>query len=156
MPDHSPLSTNYTGAPFIAASVVQALEDNVTTFTIFNIAWLYNTSNGQVKQQGYLYQRIFDNMTMGVDYPVTVKAPGVGGLYAILIENGTRESLLLVNTNVTRSLHLTLTTLVFPVGALGSYYTYASYNSVPIAHTSVSLPSTLTVSPEEILLLDNF
>ncbi len=156
VPDHSPLAANYTGAPFIAASIIQALENNVTTFTVFNIAWLFNTSNGQIKQQGYLYQRILDNMTMGTDYTVSVKAGGAGGAYAILVKNGTRQSLLVVNTNVTRGLQLSIPSLIFSTGTVGSYYTYAAYNSVPVAHTSVTLPSVMGVSPEEILLVNNF
>lgn len=155
-PDHSPLAANYTGAPFIGASIIQALENNVSTFTVFNIAWLFNTSTGQVKDQGFLYQRILDNMTMGTDYAVTAKAAGVGGVYALLVKNGSRESLLIVNTNVTRALSLSLSGFVFPTGATGAYYTYAAYNARPIARTSVTLPSSLYVSPEEILLLDNY
>jgi hypothetical protein len=156
VPVHSPLSSNYTGAPFVAASVIQALENNVSTFTIFNIAWLFNTSTGQIKSQGYLYQRILDNMTMGTDVAVQVNAPGVGGVYALLVTNGSRESLLIVNTNVTRTLRLSLTSAVFPVGSSGRYFSYAAYNLVPIAHTVASLPGSFVLSPEEILLLSNF
>jgi hypothetical protein len=156
VPDHSPLSTEYPGAPFIAASIIQALENNISTFTIFNIAWLFNTSNGQIKEQGYLYQRILDNMTMGTDYSVQVNAPGVGGAYALLIKNGSRESLLIVNTNVTRALKLSLLSSVFPIGTIGSYYNYAAYNLLPILHTALLLPSAYTISPEQILLLNNW
>lgn len=156
VPNHSPLAGNYSGAPFIVASVIQALTDNVSTFTVFNIAWLFNTSNGQVRAQGYVYQRLFDNLTMGTDYSVQVKAPGVGGVYALLVKNGTRESLLLVNTNVTRSLALSLTSALFPVGLLGSYYTYGPHNAVPIAKSGLTLPKSFTIPPEAILLLDNF
>lgn len=156
VPDHSPLAANYTGAPFIVASLIQALTSNVSTFTVFNIAWLFNTSNGQLKPQGYVYQRILDNMTMGTDYAIQVKAPGVGGVYALLVTNGTRESLLLVNTNVTRSLVLGLTIALFPVGLLGSYYTYTGHNTVPTANSGLTLPKSFTVTPGEILLLNNF
>jgi hypothetical protein len=156
VPVHSPLAANYTGVPFIAASVIQALENNVSTFTIFNIAYLMNTSSGSMKTQGYLYQRIFDNMTMGTDYSIRIHAPGMGGVYALLVKNGSRQSLLIVNTNVTRALSLTLSTLLFAVGALGSYYTYAAYNTAPVARVSVLLPSGFTVGPEQVLLLDNY
>lgn len=156
VPTHSPLAANYSGAPFIAASLIQALTSNVSTFTVFNIGWLFNTSSGAVKPQGYVYQRILDNMTMGTDYSVQVKAPGVGGVFAVLVKNGTRESLLLVNTNVTRSLVLGLTTVLFPVGLLGSYFTYAGHNTAPIAHSGLTLPKSYTVTPGEILLLNNF
>ncbi len=61
-----------------------------------------------------------------------------------------------MNTNVTRVLALNLSSLVFPVGLSGSYYTYAAYNPFPVAHTSITLPSTYRISPEEILLINNF
>ena len=153
---HSPYSYQYPGAVFFGASVIQGLLTNVSMFTEFDDSWLYNASTGQPLPEGMLYQRILANMTMGSDYALQVHAPGVGGVYSILIKNGTRESLLVVNTNTTKALKLSLGTALFPVGLLGSYYTWVPYAKAPVAHSGLSLPSGYLVQPQGILLLNNF
>lgn len=150
------LTQTYAGAPFAAASVIQALESNISMFTLFESNNLFNATAGVIYPQGYLYQRVLENMTMGTDYPVNFTVHSVGGLFGILIKNGTRESMLLVNTNTTFAVGVGLTSLVFPVGLSGTSYTWSPTTPTPIAHTSVLIPKYLVLPPEGITLLNNF
>ncbi|MCI4360270.1 MAG: hypothetical protein L3J91_01050 [Thermoplasmata archaeon] len=152
----SPLALTYAGAPFMAASVITALESNVTTFSPFNSLWFLNSTSGKLLPQGLLYQRILDNMTMGTDYATNLSATGVGGLFSILIKNGTHESLLIVNTNSTQAIRLPISTSVFPVGGSGSFYLWGPSVAAPIPHTSVTLPTSYIVPQQGILLINNY
>ncbi len=150
--NHSPLAHTYDGAPFMLASVIQAIESNVSMFTVYELGDLYNSSTGVLLPEGLAYQRILDNVTMGQAYSVNVSAPGVGGVFALLTVNGTHESLLVVNTNATLSIKFTLTPSLFPVGSLGTHYGWASTQLVP-NHTYGTLPRSFTMLPLGILLL---
>ena len=155
-PTHSPFALTYAGAPFLAASIIQAIEANVSMFTVYDSGWLINDTSGQLQPQGLLYERILDNMTAGRDYPVAVNAKGIGGVFAMLVRNGTEQSLLLVNTNSTRGLQLTISTTVFPVGATGSLWYWGPHAADPRDTLSFTLPTTYSVPPQGILLLDNY
>ena len=152
----SPFSLQYPGAPFMAASIIQALDANVSTFSLFENSWLISNSNGSLEPEGILYQRILDNMTMGTDYAVKVAAGTVGGVWALLVKNGTREAFLLVNTNTTYALKLPLTTTFFPIGGSGEYWSWGPTQSAPAWHRSTALPSTYAVPAQGILLLTNY
>jgi len=156
VPDHSPFAQQYWGAVFIAASVIQALQSNISQMTFFDLGWLINTTNGQVQPEGLLYQRVLSNLTMGDDYPVTVNALGVGGVYGLVVQNGTRTALFIVNTNVTKGLALTIPTSIFGLAALGSWWTWGQYSSAPVAHQGLQLPTSLQVPRESILLMTNY
>lgn len=156
VPIHSPFSMMYPGAPFLAASFIQAIDSNISSFTIFELGWLYNSSVGSILPEGLLYQRILDNMTMGTDYEVTVHSGGLGGVEALLVQNGSREALLVVNANTTNELHLSLTTSVFPVGGTGSYWYWSPSYPVPIDSEGVALPGSYSIAAQGILLLTNY
>ena len=113
---HSPFALEYPGAPWLAASVIEGLEANVSTLTVFNSHWLTDQTTGAILPEGLLYQRILSNMTMGTDHAVTLSTPSIGGIYAIAIHNGSRQSLLLVDTNTTVGLNLTIPSSAFPIG----------------------------------------
>lgn len=152
----SPLSTTYAGAPFAAASVIEALDANISMFTMFQSNSLYNATSGAIYPQGYLYQRILANLTMGTDYPVTFTVHSVGGLFGIEIKNGTRTSLLLVNTNTTLAVGISLTTTVFPVGLSGTIFTWTPTTATPTAHTSLLIPKYVVLPAQAIVLLNNY
>ena len=150
--NHSPLAHTYAGAPWLAASVIQALESNVSMFTEYQLGDLYNSSNTSLLPEGLLFQRILANFTMGQDYAVTLNAPGVGGVFALLTKNGTTESLLIVNTNTTKTIKFTLSTLLFPVGITGSKWTWVPSGATP-KYTLGIIPRTYWLGPLTILLL---
>ncbi len=156
VPTFSPYASSYSGAPFIAASAIQAIDANVSQFTVFDLGMMYNSSSGAVHPQGVLYDTILANMTRGSAYSVRVHAPSVGGVYALLVKNGTHESLLLVNTNTTKTLALSISTTFFPVGALGSFWTWSSTSASPSIHRLVTLPNSYSIPPQGILLLNNY
>jgi hypothetical protein len=146
----------YPGAAFMAASTIQAIDDNISTFTAFDINRLYSERNGTLAPEGLLYQRILDNMTMGTDYAVSVHAGTLGGIFALEIKNGTRESLLLVNTNMTDSLSLTIASSLFPISKIGSMWTWSPSLVYPYFHRTFTLPTLYIVPRQGILLLTNY
>ncbi|HYK92879.1 MAG TPA: hypothetical protein VEY07_02410 [Thermoplasmata archaeon] len=152
----SPFAAQYPGAVFLGASVIQALESNLQSFTEFNVETLYSASTHTVTPEGILYQRILANMTMGNDLSVNVTSHGVSGMFAVLVHNGSRQSLLLVNSNLTTVLNLTIPTSGFPVGVTGSEWSWQPGETDPAVQRGVSLPQVYSVPPQGILLLDNF
>ena len=150
--NHSPLAHTYDGVPFIAASVIQALESNVSMFTEYALGDLYNSSSSQLLPEGMAYQRLLDNLTMGQDYAINVTAPGVGGIFALLTRNGTHESILVINTNTTISIKFILSPLLLPLGAIGTHYGWTSSMPYPRA-TYGTLPRSLAVPPLAMLML---
>jgi hypothetical protein len=156
VPDHSPLAMNYSGAPFIAASVIQALQANVSMFTLFSLSWLYNSSDSVLHPEGMLYQDILSNMTMGKDYVVNIDVPQVGGVYAMLIKNGTRQSLLIVDTNNTRGISLPILSALFPVGHIGSTWSWDPRSPQPTVQRGLTLPTSYNIWSQGILLINNF
>jgi hypothetical protein len=156
VPVHSPFATQYPGAPFMAASVIQAIDANVSMFTAFSLGWLYNSSSTVVQPMGVLYQQILANLTMGTDYSVNVKVGTVGGVYALLVKNGSRDALLIVNTNSTHTLTTTLNSLLFPVGALGSEWRWIANQPFPSVTRNTLLPMSYTIGEQGILLLTNY
>jgi hypothetical protein len=155
VPVHSPLAMNYSGAPFIAASVIQAIQANVSMFTLYSLAWLYNSSSATLHPEGILYQEILNNLTLGREYSVNVVAPKVGGVFAMLFENGTHKSLLIVNTNNSRAITLPIASLLFPVGQTGSSWSWDPRSPLPIVQNGLTLPTSYTVWSQGILLLNN-
>ncbi|MCI4317883.1 MAG: hypothetical protein L3J96_05035, partial [Thermoplasmata archaeon] len=152
----SPLSLTYAGAPYMAASMIEALRVNVSLFSPFSLEWFVNYTTGAVLPEGMLYQRLLSNLTMGTDYATNLSAPSVGGLFSILIKSGSHESLLIVNTNMTQAIRLPISHGVFPTGSLGSYWLWGPVVHAPVAHRSITLPSTYVVPQQGILLIDNY
>jgi hypothetical protein len=152
----SALSMQYPGAVFAAASVIQALAANASMFTLFSSTYLYNSTSQALLPQGVLYSDLLSNMTMGSDYAVKLTSNAPMGVYAVLIKNGTRESLLLVNANPSASFGLSVPSTLFAVGATGSYWQWGSSVSVPTPHRGILLPTTYFVPAEGILLLSNY
>lgn len=156
VPGFSPYVATYAGAPFLAASVVQAITANVSMFTVYDSGSLFNTARNSPTPEGLLYQRVLENMTMGADYAAPVSAEGIGGVYSLLVHNGTRDALLVVDTNATYALNLSVPTSVFPTAATGSEWTWAPGAAAPTASLSIRLPTQYLVPSQGILLLTNY
>ena len=152
----SPFAAGYPGAVFLGASVIEALQANVSTFTVFNSISLFYATSHAPTPEGLLYQRILANLTMGDDIAVTLGPGAPSGTYALLIQNGSRESFLVVNTNLTSDLTLTFPASGFPIGGVGSEWTWSPATALPLAHRAIYLPSSYDVPPQGILLLNNF
>ncbi|MCI4336028.1 MAG: hypothetical protein L3K17_02370, partial [Thermoplasmata archaeon] len=152
----SPYAQTYAGAVFVGASVIQALESNVSMFTLFDSGALFNAGRNAPTFQGLLYQRILENMTMGTDYNAPVADQGVGGVYSVVVHNGSRSALLLVNTNTSYALNLTIPAIAFPTGTVGSVWQWQPGEPVPTDVRSEILPSTYLVSAQGVLLLTTY
>jgi len=151
----SPLSTQHPGAVFLAASVVQALEANLSDLTLFNSGYMYNSTSNTILPQGMLAQRILANMTMGSDYAVHVST-GAQGIFAVETRNGSAESVLFVNANVSRSISFSLPLSVFSPGTTNSYWFWSGSATEPAAHRGVTLPTAFQLPPQSILLIGNY
>jgi hypothetical protein len=152
----SPLAAAYPGAPFIAASVIEAIRANLSTFSVYDSDSLFNLSSGSATFQGVLYDSILANMTMGTDFGVTVQGSGLSGIQSLLVKNGTREALLVVNANSSTALSLSVPGSVFAVGGFGSEWSWGPSASSPTYRSFSALPSTYTIPAAGILLLGNY
>jgi hypothetical protein len=153
VPDHSPFAMEYPGATFLAASIIQALEANVSTFTLFELSWLYNSTSGAVQPEGLLYQKILDNMLLGTAHSVVVHSGGLGDVEALEITDGSERSLLVVTANTTHALGLTIPSSILPLGAIGADFYWGPSYSTPIMNWGIGLPLTYDVGAEGILLM---
>lgn len=156
VPSFSPYAETYAGAPFLAASVIQAIDANVSMFTVFNSGSLFDTARDSPTPEGVLYQRILQNMTMGADYAAPISAQGIAGIYSMLVHNGTRDALLVVNTNVTYALDLSVPPTAFPTNATGSEWSWGPGAQDPTATLATTLPTMYQVPSQGILLLTNY
>jgi hypothetical protein len=152
----SPLSEQHAGAVFLAASVIQALEANLTDITLFNSGYMYNSTSGAILPQGLLAQRILANLTMGSDYSVNIAGTSTQGVYAILTTNRTGESVFFVNTNTSRTISFALPATVFTPGLVNSYWFWSASAGAPTAHRGVTLPASFMLPPQSILLIANY
>ena len=96
---------------------------------------------------------ILSNMTMGRDYMVYVNSPGVGGVFAMLIKSATHQSLLIVNTNNTKAISLSLPFSVLASGLTGSTWSWDPRSPTPIVQTGLALPPTCPIWSQGILLV---
>lgn len=156
VPSFSPFASTYAGAPFLGASVIQAITANVSMFTVYNSGSLFNPARDAPTFEGLLYQRILANLTMGADYAAPMASAGVGGVYSLLVHNGSRIALFVVNTNLTYALNLSIPDSVLPTGSLGSQWSWAPGEATPVASRSIVLPSDVPVPSQGILLLANY
>lgn len=156
LPTFSPFAATYAGAPFLAASVIQAITANVSTFTVFNSGALFNPTRGAPTFEGLLYQRLLANLTMGADYAAPIPTPGVTGVYSLLVHNGSRSALLVVNTNLSYALDLSVPSTIFPTAMTGSEWSWGPGQAVPTANRSIVLPGAYTIPPQGILLVANY
>lgn len=156
VPGLSPYVDTYAGAPFLAASIIQAIDANVSMFTVFDLGALFQTSRDAPTPEGLLYQRVLENMTMGADYAAPVSDEGIGGVYALEVRNGTRSALLVVDTNTTYALNLSVPASVFPTNATGSEWSWAPGAAAPTATIATDLPTLYRVPSQGILLLTNY
>ena len=152
----SPFVGEYAAAPFLASSLIEAMQANLTTVSVYNIDNLYNAGAKNASFEGLLYQRILANLTMGSDYRVSVRGSGVSGVYSVLIKNGTREAVLVVDTSLATGLSLKVPSGVFPVGAQGSTWSWSPGTKVPSYASYSSLPGSYSVPSQGILLIANY
>lgn len=152
----SPFGGSYANAVFLGASVVQALEANVTQFTVFNLqsnttAFGYGLLNrtDAVAPTGTLFSSLLSHLVRGSVHPVS---SGVGSAWGVLTENSLRASLLIVNANLTSSVSIPASSFA----RSGTVGTLLDWNASLANPRSVwgRLPANLTVPPEGMVLAE--
>ncbi|HZY71176.1 MAG TPA: hypothetical protein VFF67_09410 [Thermoplasmata archaeon] len=146
----------YANAVFLAASTVQAIESGVPMLSVFavqssspNFGYSMMNGRGSIGPTGLLYSEILRHLGLGVAF-TTHLGNSLPGVYSVLVKNGSREALLVVNTNLGSSLTLSLG-LGFPLSPTGHRYVWTPASTVP--SIVKGLLSKLIVPAQSILLL---
>lgn len=150
----------YANTVFLAASTTQALEANVSQFSIFDLqanlttdgysGYGMITPRDVVVQTGILFSTMLGHLALGAVYtaPVTTSARSV---WSVLTEGPSRATLLVVNANLTHSLNLRLSALLTN-GSVGTVREWSPALALPTNITG-RIPSHYTLPVEGILLL---
>ena len=149
----SNLGGTYANAVFLAASVAQAMRANVTQLSLYDLQTTSTGSYGYsmmdaadtVGPTGLLFSKLLDHLTVGQVLGTNVKS-SVGGVWALETKSGKVESLLVVNTNLTESVALTLGS-AFPGTTSGTIYQWDSTLSAPTS--TVGVPACTVISEGE-------
>jgi PKD repeat protein len=154
----STVSGTYANAVFLAASVTQALRANVTQLSVYSLQTTATGSYGfslmdaagTVGPTGILYSKLLDHLTVGQVLGTQVKS-AVGGVWSVVTKNGTAETLMVVNSNQTSSIALSLGS-AFPLTTKGAIYQWDPSLTTPT--TTSGLPaSEYSIPPQGILLI---
>ncbi|HEV8050559.1 MAG TPA: hypothetical protein VGP88_08195 [Thermoplasmata archaeon] len=147
----------YGNALFLGASYVQALRANVTQFTVFNLqsnksTYGYSMLNdtNTVGPTGELFSVLLRHLVRGTVFG-TVFNTSTGGVLSVLTENAARATLLIVNTNLTRSTNVSVGS-VFTTGAVDGLGEWSPGSPSPTWLSKRALDS-YTIPPEGLLLL---
>ena len=127
----------YANAVFLAASVTQALRANVTQLTTYNLqtdskssfGFSFMNGNGVVGPTGAVFAQLLSHLAMGTVRAGTVSS-GATGVWSVVTQNATAESLLVVSTNLTRSISLPATG-TFLGGLAGTSYQWSPALGAP-------------------------
>ncbi|MCI4330371.1 MAG: hypothetical protein L3K19_00790 [Thermoplasmata archaeon] len=155
----SNLGGSYANAVFLAASVVQALQGNVSQLTIFNLqggssghlGFSLMDSRGTVGPPGLLFSRVLSHVAIGSVYGtrLSTASPGV---WSVETRNSTTASVLVVNTNLTHALTLSL-----PIGFLpspaGTAYWWGPSSANPRS-SSGTIATSWSIPTQGLLLID--
>jgi hypothetical protein len=158
-----PLLNSYADAVFLAASMIQALELNVSQFAFFTL--MANGETGQnygllglkdVPQDTYYdYSAFADNLAMKTVINATITTK-VGGVYSIETVCATHHSFFVVDANETNSVSFNLTGSGFPLTGSGTAWYWSPAYPVPrmVQFAPGYLPSHWFVPAQGILLID--
>jgi hypothetical protein len=148
----------FPGVIFLAASLTQALRANVSDWTYFALDLdpfsLFNVTTNEPTDLGILYDTVFAKTVLGEVLPEVLHTPATG-VWSVEVSNGTREWLLVVSANLTRTVDLD-TAGSFPIGTAGTEISWASNASAPTVSRSSDLPSSYSLPPQSLLLLANY
>ena len=92
---------------------------------------------------------------MAVDHNYAACGSTVRGVYWVAVTNGTRESVLLVDTSNTDPVTATLSPAIAN-GTVGSLWSWGPGASAPTVTLGQTLPGTVTVPAQGIVLVDNW
>ncbi len=145
---YAPYLAEYPDVPMLAAAAAQLLEENASLFSVFAFSGaqpfdLVDTANGTFTPAYGFFEDVAAALPMGSTYAASVNTTLPGVFVAAESSNASRDGLLLVNTNVTEGLNL----------SIGRWFGNASGEEVldaPSGLSTRSFPAGGT--PESILL----
>ncbi len=150
----STYSQQYPDAVFLAASAVQALLVNVSQYTPFTLQdgapFGMVNPNDTVNPTGLVFSEVLSSVVMGAVRADSL-APGVGNAWVVQTANGSENSLLVVNANLSWDLSIALASL--PTGAGANEYSWGpSEQNAAVA--TVTIPGSILVPSQGMLLLN--
>ncbi|MCI4346097.1 MAG: hypothetical protein L3K07_05025 [Thermoplasmata archaeon] len=145
----------------MAAGVVEAALDNVSRLFYFDLADLDSNlpyamllTGGAPRPTYTLYSTLLENLTLG-----TIHASDLGetveGTYSLEVQNGSRTSLLIVNTNLTEGLKLVFPSL-FGSASSSTVWNWSGGTPTPTVSQfgASALPQSWIVAPQGIFLVN--
>jgi hypothetical protein len=157
------IMATYSDAVFMAASMIQALELNLSQFAFFSLADNGNTgliygliqTNGTPSPTYYDYADFAENLPMHKVVNATIGTK-VSGIYSVETVAYHRHALFVVNTNVTNSVTFTLQGSGFGFGGPGVSWRWGPLKATPSeqTYTAGSVPYEWHVPPQGMLLID--
>jgi hypothetical protein len=156
----SNLAGSWSGAVFLAASVVQAIRANVSLFSTFNLqnsgsgfTWSMMNDRNLIGYEGRLYADLFPHLQMGQFRNESVRTT-VGNVWAVVTFEQGRHTLLVVNANATRPIALSLNHAIsVGAGTTPTVYEWSVGLYVPLVTTGALAPS-YVIPSQGILLID--
>jgi hypothetical protein len=154
--------TSYPEVPYVAAALAVAIEENVQRTCFFDLEDLNGlmpygllTLGAPPRPAFSLFTGILDHLIDGT--VLNTSLPGApGGIATVFTANVSSASLLLVNTNLTTGMTLTLPSGVAEMAGPGIAYYWDPSMSGPVAGPPVADPASLewNLPAESVLLID--
>jgi hypothetical protein len=154
----SNLAGTYPNAVFLAASVTQALRENVSQLTMFDLqtgstgsyGYAMLGANGTVGPTGTLFTQVLSHLAVGTVVAGGLTAP-FPGVWSVVTRNSTDESLLVTSTNLSQAVSFS-TSGSFLAGATGVAYEWSPALAFPNM-TRGAIAGSYSVPAQGILLL---
>lgn len=159
--NYSSYLTTYPEVAYMGAGILGAIKAGVPQLDFFSYSHLSESlvnATGTPLPIYTLFATFFENLTLGVVDGSSV-AGGPGNVFAMTVTNGSHTSMLVVSTNLTETLNLTLSLPGGPyLGGtnVGWHAWWWSPEALApsLAHGTTFLPTTWTVPPQGILLVN--
>lgn len=149
---------SYANAVFLAASVAQAMRANVSQLDVYDLqsgttsyGYSMMNRNSVLGPPGVLMTQLLPHLVTGSVYAVHLTTTA-SNVWAVLTQNGTRSSLLIVNADLAHSLQLSVGS-VLPVGLFGTGYLWTPGHSAP-ASWGAKIATAYALPSQGILLID--
>jgi hypothetical protein len=150
-------ATSYPEAPYVAAGLLEGLEENASQVTFYALqpsgnAGLLDSDNAPLPVYDD-YSTFFPNVTLPwIDNATVVGGPA--GVFALVSHNGTRASLLIVNTDTTDGLRLGFSNASAFAGPVEQYLDGPRQSGPSVSTEPMNATSSILIPPEGILLVD--
>jgi hypothetical protein len=162
VPIPSPIESRYPAAVFTAASAIQALEANLSSFSFFelwssvgNFGYAMVNSTGSIDPVGQLFDRVFPYLSNGTVHRTYVQSPA-RGVWSTLLDGSpgagpSERSILMVSTNLTTTVNVSLSSSLRP-GSNSTIVSWLPNEGAPVLSHGLAGTS-VPLSPQEILLI---